>query len=282
MAWSKINKAPLAKSARRDTPEGLWQKCVKCGEIVFKKEVEANQNVCPLCGHHYLISAYDRLSAFLDAGSFKELDANLTSSNPLSFVDQKPYAKRLIEAASKAGSKDAIICGEGLLYQVPVQVGVYNFAFMGGSMGAVVGEKIARVLLRAKDKGQPAILFSASGGARMQEGLVSLMQMAKTCVALAKLRTSGTPMISVLTNPTTGGVAASYAMLGDINIAEPGALIGFAGPRVIQQTIGEKLPEGFQTSEYLLEHGMIDLIAKRHELRERVGSIIKILMKSPN
>ncbi len=282
MAWSKIDKAPLSKSARRDTPDGLWQKCVKCGEIVFKKEVEGNQNVCVLCDHHYPMSARSRLTHFLDSQSFKELDANLTSANPLQFVDQKPYASRLLDAQTKSGSKDAIICGEGTLYQMPVQVGVYNFGFMGGSMGAVVGEKIARVFLRACEKGQPAIIFSSSGGARMQEGLVSLMQMAKTCAALAKLRANGVPMVSVLTNPTTGGVAASYAMLGDVNIAEPGALIGFAGPRVIQQTIGEKLPEGFQTAEYLLEHGMIDLIAKRHDLRETIGNILRILMKSPN
>lgn len=278
MAWSKINKAPLPKSERRDTPDGLWQKCSHCNEINFRREFESNLYVCLGCGYHYPIPAKDRILSFVDEGSFEEYDADLESSDPLGFVDQKPYSARLKDAQAKSGTKDAIVCGRAKLFGQPIHLGVYHFQFMGGSMGSVVGEKIARVFNRALKSSEPAIIFSASGGARMQEGLLSLMQMAKTCVALGQLRDHKIPMISVMCNPTTGGVAASYAMLGDINIAEPGALIGFAGPRVIRQTIGENLPEGFQTSEYLLKHGMMDMIVTRHNMRKTVSQMLQIIL----
>ncbi|MCB9228796.1 MAG: acetyl-CoA carboxylase carboxyltransferase subunit beta [Deltaproteobacteria bacterium] len=280
MAWSKIDKAPLTKSARRDTPDGLWYKCKACQTILYRSDFIANQYVCMHCNHHTPVPACERIRHFLDAESFQEADTDLKSSDPLHFKDSKPYSKRLEEAFAKTGMRDAILCGEGLLCGHPVQVGVYDFRFMGGSMGSVVGEKIARVFLRAVSQRQPAIIFSSSGGARMQEGILSLMQMAKTCTALSRMKAAGIPMISVMTNPTSGGVAASYAMLGDVNIAEPGALICFAGPRVIQQTIGESLPEGFQTAEYLLEHGMLDMICPRKTLRDTIGQILSILWPS--
>ena len=278
MAWSNINKAPLVKSIRRDTPDGLWHKCKSCNQIIYRSDFEANQFVCINCKHHNPIPAHMRIRHFLDADSFKECDINIRSTDPLGFKDKKAYSDRLEDAYEKTSHFDAIVCGEGLLHGRPVQLGVYDFRFMGGSMGSVVGEKIARLLGRAREKRQAAIIFSSSGGARMQEGILSLMQMAKTCAALSRLREAEVPMISVMTNPTTGGVAASYAMLGDINIGEPGALIGFAGPRVIQQTIGQSLPEGFQTSEYLLEHGMLDLICHRENLRDKIAQILSILL----
>lgn len=278
MAWSNINKAPLVKSIRRDTPDGLWHKCRSCSQIIYRSDFESNQFVCIYCKHHHPIPAHFRIRYFLDADSFNELDAKIRSSDPLQFKDKKAYSDRLEDAYNRTAHFDAIVCGEGLLHGRPVQLGVYDFRFMGGSMGSVVGEKISRLLTRAKEKRQAAIIFSSSGGARMQEGILSLMQMAKTCAALSRLREAGIPMISVMTNPTTGGVAASYAMLGDINIGEPGALIGFAGPRVIQQTIGQSLPEGFQTSEYLLEHGMLDLICHREALRDKIAQILEILL----
>ena len=278
MAWSKIDKAPLTKSTKRDAPDGLWHKCKSCQGILYQSDFIANQYVCMNCQYHNPIPSMERLRHFLDAESFCELDQELKSTDPLQFEDSKLYAKRLEEARAKTGMQDAILCGEGLLAGRPVQAGVYDFRFMGGSMGSVVGEKIARVFLRAAQKNEPAIIFSSSGGARMQEGIVSLMQMAKTCAALTKMKDAGVPMISVMTNPTSGGVAASYAMLGDINIAEPGALICFAGPRVIRQTIGESLPKGFQTAEYLLEHGMLDLICERGSLRNTISQILGILM----
>jgi acetyl-CoA carboxylase carboxyl transferase subunit beta len=281
VAWSKISKAPLVKSTKRVSPDGLWQKCEHCHEISYRQDFEANQFTCIKCLHHYSIPPLHRLRHFLDSESFQEFDANLFSRDPLGFKDAKPYSLRLEEAREKTGNCDAIVCGEGLLHTRPIQVGVYDFRFMGGSMGSVVGEKISRVFLRAREKKQAAVLFSASGGARMQEGIVSLMQMAKTCSALGLLREEGLPFISVMTNPTTGGVAASYAMLGDINIGEPGALIGFAGPRVIKQTIGQNLPEGFQTSEYLYSHGMLDLICPRNQLRDKIAQILTILLGPP-
>ncbi|MEZ4743931.1 MAG: acetyl-CoA carboxylase, carboxyltransferase subunit beta [Bdellovibrionota bacterium] len=277
MGWAKIEKAPLSKTEKRDTPDGLWQSCNQCGEIVFRKDFEANQNVCPKCQYHFPLAAPERILYFLDPNSFSESDSELSSTDPLEFKDSKPYAKRIEESRKKTGRNDAFISGEGLLEGKPIQIGVFDFRFMGGSMGSVVGEKIARVFKRSLEKKQPAVIFSASGGARMQEGILSLMQMAKTCTALSYLKDAGIPMISVMTNPTTGGVAASYAMLGDINIGEPGALIGFAGPRVIRQTIGESLPEGFQRSEYLLDHGMLDLICHREMLRSTISQILSIL-----
>ena len=277
MAWSKIKKAPLTKSLRRETPHGLWQKCTSCQNIIYQRDFFANQFVCVKCLHHYAIPPLERLRHFLDPETFQECDAQLASSDPLNFCDTKSYEVRLGEARRKASANDAIVCGAGSLLARPVLVGVYDFRFMGGSMGSVVGEKIARLFKRGAQQKLPVIVFSASGGARMQEGILSLMQMAKTCAALSMLRDEGIPLISVMTNPTTGGVAASYAMLGDINIAEPGALIGFAGPRVIQQTIGESLPAGFQRSEYLLKHGMLDLICARAALRERIGQILRMI-----
>ena len=278
MAWSKINKAPLVKSARRDTPDGLWHKCGSCQKVTYQSDFESNQKVCSFCGHHHPIPPFMRIRHFVDADSFTEHDRKLCSQDPLIFTDKKSYQDRLKQAKKSTQNYDAIICGEALLFKRKIQLGVYDFRFMGGSMGSVVGEKIARLLKRSKDLKQPAIIFSSSGGARMQEGTLSLMQMAKTCTALSQLRDAGVPMISVMTNPTTGGVAASYSMLGDINIAEPGALIGFAGPRVIQQTIGQSLPEGFQTSEYLLEHGMLDLICPRDQLRDKINSLLSLLV----
>ncbi len=277
MSWSEIDKAPLTKGERLDTPDGLWFRCHSCQEVTYRKDFEVNQYVCPHCQQHFSISPRERCRHFLDLESFQVYDDELMSKDPLKFVAKKAYAAQLSDQIKKMQKRDAILCGSGLLKGRAVQIGIFDFSFMGGSMGCVVGEKIKRVFLRAKEKKEPAIIFSSSGGARMQEGVLSLMQMAKTCAALSLLREAGVPMISVLTDPTTGGVAASYALLGDINIAEPGALIGFAGPRVIQQTMRQNLPEGFQSSEYLLEHGMLDLICARSELRNKISQILEIL-----
>lgn len=277
MAWLNREKAPLSKGQRLDTPDGLWERCSKCTEIILKKDFSDNQNVCPKCNHHYYLPAKERIRHLLEPGSFVEYDADLCSTDPLHFADDKPYRERLVQAHKRFGHCDAFFSGRGLLEDRPVHLGVFEFQFMGGSMGSVVGEKIARLFLRAAEMGEPAVVFSSSGGARMQEGILSLMQMAKTCAALARLREAGRPFISVLTHPTTGGVAASFASLGDVNIAEPHALIGFAGPRVIQQTIREKLPEGFQRSEFLLEHGMIDMICHRDNLRSTIARILDLL-----
>lgn len=279
MAWLDVQKAPLTKNQKCETPDGLWHRCDKCQEIIFTRDFVANQFVCVQCKHHYPVSAQSRIDHFVDSGSFTPLDSNLKSSDPLDFVDRKSYRSRLKEAREKTGLPDAVITGEARLSGQPVHIAVMEFRFMAGSMGTVVGEKISRLFLKAVEKKTPAIVFSSSGGARMQEGLLSLMQMAKTCAALSLLKDAGLPMISVMTNPTTGGVAASYAMLGDINIAEPGALIGFAGPRVIRQTIGTTLPEGFQTAEYLLEHGMLDLICHRNALRPKISEILSLITK---
>jgi len=277
MAWLNRDKAPVAQGERKDTPDGLWEKCSSCSEVIFRKDFEANQRVCPKCQFHYPLPPEDRIERFLDPDSFVEHDANLASADPLKFKDSKQYAQRLTDAAKNLRNNDAIICGRGTLKGIPVHLGVFDFRFMGGSMGSVVGEKLARMFLRAAEQKEPAITVTSSGGARMQEGIVSLMQMAKTCTALAKLRSAGVPFISIMTHPTTGGVAASFAMLGDVNIGEPGALIGFAGPRVIQQTIREELPPGFQRSEYLLEHGMLDMICHRESLRDRCAQILGVL-----
>lgn len=279
MAWLTREKAPLSKGQqRRDTPDGLWERCTACTEIILRADFNSNQNVCPKCQHHFYLPALARIGHFLDPDSFEEFDSELCSTDPLAFVDSKSYKQRLKDAYKRFGHYDAIFTGRGLLLGRPVQVGAFEFQFMGGSMGAVVGERIARLLMRAAERREAAIIFSSSGGARMQEGIHSLMQMAKTCAALGRLREAGVPFISVLTHPTTGGVAASFAMLGDINIGEPGALIGFAGPRVIQQTIREKLPEGFQRSEYLLEHGMLDMICHRDTLRPTIARILDMLL----
>lgn len=278
VGWQDIGKAPLLKSQRSLLNYDEFISCSSCFELFTKKFFAEHQNICLRCNKHFHIKARDRLGYFLDSNSFIEYDQDLVSSDFLSFVDTKKYSHRLNEAQSKFQLKDAVISGEGSLDNIPVQVAVFDFCFMGGSMGSVVGEKIARALIRSYKKKQTAIIFSSSGGARMQEGLMSLMQMAKTCAALSLLKKEGVPFISVLTHPTTGGVAASYASLGDINIAEPNALIGFAGPRVIKQTLGEDLPKGFQTAEYLHQHGMIDLICTRTKIRKLMIDLLKILV----
>lgn len=279
MAWFKRDKAPLATGRKVKVPEGLWTKCLSCKEALVTKDLERNLNVCPKCNHHYRISARQRIELLLDAGTFIEHDAGMVSVDVLDFKDSKSYQERIQAALAKGGSKDAVICGEGAIEQIPVHLAVFDFSFMGGSMGSVVGEKITRAIERGIAAHTPVIIVSASGGARMQESILSLMQMAKTSAALAKLREKGLPYISVLTDPTTGGVTASFAMLGDVNIAEPKALVGFAGPRVIEQTIRQKLPEGFQRAEYLLDHGMVDLIVERKEMRAALARILGMLYR---
>ncbi|MBT1071155.1 acetyl-CoA carboxylase, carboxyltransferase subunit beta [Pelotalea chapellei] len=279
MSWFNKEKAGIEKSVAKKSrvPEGMWTKCPGCSETLLATEIDANLNVCPKCGHHYRIAARRRLEALLDGATWQEFDAGITSVDFLEFKDAKSYQERINAAVAKGGSKDAVICVQGAIEGVNVQVSIFDFSFMGGSMGSVVGEKITRSIERALHLRQPAIIISASGGARMQESILSLMQMAKTSAALAKLKEAGLPFISILTDPTTGGVTASFAMLGDLNIAEPKALIGFAGPRVIEQTIRQKLPEGFQRAEYLLDHGMVDIIIPRTEMRAKLASILKML-----
>jgi len=255
-------------------PEGIWLKCPSCTETLITKDVEINLNVCPKCAHHFRISAQQRIDLLLDAGSFTEYDAGVVSVDFLEFKDSKSYKARIDAALAKGGSKDAIICGAGTVDGLAVQLAVFDFSFMGGSMGSVVGEKITRAIERGLEQKSPVIVVSASGGARMQESILSLMQMAKTSAALAKMKALGLPFISILTDPTTGGVTASFAMLGDVNMAEPKALIGFAGPRVIEQTIRQKLPEGFQRSEYLLDHGMVDIIVHRSDMKATLSRIL--------
>ncbi len=281
MSWFKRDKTGIEKANTKNVkvPEGLWTKCPGCSASVLTKEIAENNQVCPKCGHHYRIAPRKRLQLLLDGGAWQEFDANITSVDFLEFKDSKSYQDRIDQAVAKGGSRDAVICVEGSIDGIAVQVSIFDFSFMGGSMGSVVGEKITRSIERALEKGQPAIVISASGGARMQESILSLMQMAKTSAALAKLKEAGLPFISILTDPTTGGVTASFAMLGDINIAEPKALIGFAGPRVIEQTIRQKLPEGFQRSEYLLDHGMVDMIVPRNEMRSTMAQILSMLAK---
>jgi acetyl-CoA carboxylase carboxyl transferase subunit beta len=277
MAWLEREKAPVSQGDRIETPDGLWMKCDSCSEIILKIDLDENYKVCPKCQHHYPLPVMERIKLLADEGSFVECDADLRTTDPLEFIDTKSYKTRIEDMHRKCGRWDAFVSGRATMFERPVQLGAFDFHFIGGSMGGVVGEKIARQFERSLLTRTPSIVVSSSGGARMQEGLISLMQMAKTCAALGKLREAGIPYISVLCDPTTGGVAASFAMLGDINIGEPGALIGFAGPRVIQQTIRAQLPEGFQTAEYLLEHGMLDLICSRDALRARIAQILSIL-----
>jgi acetyl-CoA carboxylase carboxyl transferase subunit beta len=255
----------------------LWIKCNSCNEIIYRKVIERNFQVCPKCNYHFQIPARKRIDCMVDPGTFIEYDSNLTSTDPLEFKDLKRYPHRIKESQETTGQKDAIICGEASIKGEPVMVGAFEFNFMGGSLGSVVGEKITRLIERAIEKKVGVVIFCASGGARMQEGILSLMQMAKTSAVLAKLNEARIPYISVLTDPTTGGVSASVGMLGDIVIAEPKAMIGFAGPRVIKETIGADLPEGFQRAEYLLEHGMVDLIVERKDLRQTLGSLLEML-----
>jgi acetyl-CoA carboxylase carboxyl transferase subunit beta len=266
---------------RRSVPEGLWEKCGRCATALYRPELEENLEVCPKCGFHMAIRARARLASLFDAGSTTEIGAELGPVDVLKFRDQKKYADRIRTAQKATGERDALVAMKGTLDGRPLVASSFDFAFMGGSMGSVVGERFTRAAETALDIGSPFVNFSASGGARMQESLFSLMQMAKTSAALGRLRDAGLPYISVLTNPTTGGVSASFAMLGDLNIAEPEALIGFAGPRVIEQTVREKLPEGFQRSEFLVEHGAIDMICDRREMRARLSSILAMLMKQP-
>jgi acetyl-CoA carboxylase carboxyl transferase subunit beta len=281
MAWFKRDKVPLqaTEGKRVKVPEGLFTKCVSCGENLITKELERNLNVCPKCSHHYRISAWQRIALLTDEGSFVEHDADIISVDFLEFKDSKSYQDRIDAAVAKGGSKDAVICGTGRINGLGYQLCVFDFSFMGGSMGSVVGEKITRAIERAIEQQSPVVIVSASGGARMQESILSLMQMAKTSAALGRLRDLGLPFVSVLTDPTTGGVTASFAMLGDINMAEPKALIGFAGPRVIEQTIRQKLPEGFQRAEYLLDHGMVDVIVQRAEMKQTLGNILQMLSR---
>ena len=265
------------KRAELKISEDLWTKCNSCNEIIYRKVVERNLQVCPKCNYHFQIPARRRLEYLADPGTFLEYDTNLTSADPLEFKDLKRYPHRLKESQEATGQKDAVICGEVKIEDQPTMLGIFEFNFMGGSLGSVVGEKITRLIERAIEKGMGVVIFCASGGARMQEGILSLMQMAKTSAALAKLHEAGLPYVSVLTDPTTGGVSASIGMLGDIVIAEPKAMIGFAGPRVIKETIRAELPEGFQRAEYLLEHGMVDLIVERKDLRHTLASVLKML-----
>jgi acetyl-CoA carboxylase carboxyl transferase subunit beta len=271
MTWFKREKKPIENPTpvdeRRVRTEGLWEKCPSCRTTVWKKDLEENWNVCPKCEYHFRIGARDRLELLLDDEPWTEHDATLASNDPLHFADTKPYKQRLKDAQSKLGMADAVLTAEGRLDGRPVMCCSMEFAFIGGSMGSVVGEKVARAIERSVEKKIPLIIVSCSGGARMMEGTVSLMQLAKVSAALARLDEARVPFVSVLTDPTTGGVTASYAMLGDLNIAEPGALIGFAGPRVIEQTIRQKLPEGFQRAEFLLEHGFLDAVVPRKELK---------------
>ena len=280
MAWFKKAKKPIAAATKEKpsrVPEGLWVKCPDCDQIIYNKDLVTTLNVCPKCSHHFKINATERLRILFD-GQWTEYDKDLASTDPLQFTDTKPYRARLQASKESTGLKDAVIVAEGEIEGIKTIVAAMEYGFIGGSMGVVVGEKITRAIERALDRQLPVVIVCCSGGARMMEGALSLMQMAKICGALARLDKARLPYIAVLTDPTTGGVTASFAMLGDINIAEPKAQIGFAGPRVIEQTIRQKLPEGFQTAEFLLDHGMIDLIAERREMRSAIARILSHLL----
>ena len=274
MAWFRKDKKPLKAEDRREVATEVFDKCQGCGDILYRERLAQNLNVCPNCGYHLRIGARAYVGILLDEGSFTEFDENLKATDPLGFVDLKDYPTR-IAAAEANGKNEALISGAGTLNGIDVTIAVMDFDFIGGSMGSVVGEKIARAGLAALDAKTPFVIVSASGGARMQEGIYSLMQMAKTSTVLARLHEKALPFISVLTHPTTGGVTASYAMLGDVNLAEPGALIGFAGPRVIEETIKQELPEGFQRSEFVQEHGMVDRVVDRRELKSVIGKLLR-------
>jgi acetyl-CoA carboxylase carboxyl transferase subunit beta len=281
MAWFKRQSGELdASGEKKIRTEGLWVKCDNCRQIIWKKDLEENLNVCPKCDKHFRIDARSRLAQLLDDGQYETFDGNLVSTDPLKFVDLKPYSTRLKRAQADTELTDAIINAQGKLNGRPVIVSSMEYAFIGGSMGAVVGEVITRAIEKSGDTKTPLIIVSASGGARMMEGVISLMQLAKISAALARLDELKVPYISVLTDPTTGGVTASFAMLGDLNIAEPGALIGFAGPRVIEQTIRQKLPQGFQRSEFLLEHGMLDAVVHRRDLKPYISRALDFMAKA--
>ena len=278
MAWftrSKENISP--DSQKKDLPDGLWEKCPSCGEIIHKKQLESNLWTCLKCGYHFRIGSNEYIDIILDKGSFREMDKKMRSADPLEFTDTKKYTVRIQETIKKLGLNDAVRTGTGKINNIEVAFGCMDFKFIGGSMGSVVGEKIARLIDKAFKSKIPLIIVSASGGARMMEGAFSLMQMAKTSARLARLAEAKIPYISLLTDPTTGGTTASYAMLGDVHIAEPKALIGFAGPRVIKQTIGKDLPEGFQRSEFLLEHGFVDIVTPRKELKDTIFNLITFM-----
>ena len=283
MSWfEKIIPSRIKTERRtRSVPEGLWIKCPACDAVLYRAELERNLNVCPKCSHHMRLGARDRLEYFLDPGMLDEIGANISPEDPLKFRDSKRYRDRLLAAQKSTGERDALVAMAGRLHGLPVVACAFEFQFLGGSMGAVVGERFKRAVDRAMADFSPLVCFTASGGARMQEALLSLMQMAKTSAALARLAQAHLPYISVMTDPTTGGVSASLAMLGDINVAEPRALIGFAGPRVIEQTVRQTLPEGFQRSEFLLEHGVIDMIVDRRDMRDRLSALLRELLRQP-
>jgi acetyl-CoA carboxylase carboxyl transferase subunit beta len=278
MAWFKRQRKPIAASVEKPTrvPEGLWIKCPGCNEIIYNKDLAANAQVCPRCAHHHRLSAVERLRLLFD-GAWEEHDRDLASTDPLGFVDTKPYKDRLATMRKTTGLKDAVITASGSIGGVDAEVAAMEYAFIGGSMGVVVGEKITRAIERAIQRRRAVVIVSCSGGARMMEGTLSLMQMAKVSAALARLDRARLPYVSILTDPTTGGVTASFAMLGDLNIAEPKALIGFAGPRVIEQTIRQKLPEGFQRSEFLLDKGMLDMVVDRRQLKATVAEALRFM-----
>jgi acetyl-CoA carboxylase carboxyl transferase subunit beta len=281
MTWFKRQSGDLdATGEKKVRTEGLWVKCEHCRQIIWKKDLEDNLNVCPKCDKHFRIDARSRLAQLLDDNQYEVFDGNLVSTDPLKFADLKTYSSRLEQAQAETGLKDAVINARGKLNGRPVIVSAMEYAFIGGSMGAVVGEAITQAIELAAEKKIPIVIVSASGGARMMEGAISLMQLAKISAALARLDEAGVPYISVLTDPTTGGVTASFAMLGDLNIAEPGALIGFAGPRVIEQTIRQKLPPGFQRSEFLLEHGMLDAVVHRKEMKAYISRALQFMEQS--
>jgi len=275
MAWFRKPKEPLKSADKRDLPSDVFEKCTGCGEIIYRERLTQNSHVCPECGFHFRITPDLYLELLLDPGTFQEHDAELWSTDPLEFVDLKPYPDRLAAAEKKLGRREGVVIGEGSLAGMGICLAIMDFRFIGGSMGSVVGEKIARIARRALEKRQPLVIVSASGGARMMEGIYSLMQLAKTSAVLARLHEAGLPFISVLTDPTTGGTTASFAMLGDVHLAEAGALVGFAGPRVIEETIKQALPEGFQRSEFLLKHGMVDRVVDRRELKDTLATLLR-------
>lgn len=285
MSWINELKSPGIQSkppAESKASSNLWTKCVDCGAILYRIEIERGRFVCPKCDYHFTMPARERVALLTDEGSFKEKDTDIVPKDPLEFKDQVSYADRLVNAQKKSGENDAAIWGEGLCEGHPFSLSIFVFDFMAGSMGSVVGEKITRCFENSFEKRIPAIVVSSSGGARMQEGIYSLMQMVKTCAALQKMKREGIPYISLMAHPTTGGVAASFSMLGDIAVAEPGALIGFAGPRVIEQTIRQKLPEGFQRAPFLMDHGMIDMILHRKDQKKTFARIFKLLSSTPS
>lgn len=275
MSWFKRDRKKIETTEKKELPGDLWQKCPSCGDILYRKDLAQKVWVCPRCGHHFRVSADDYLELLLDAGTFVEEDADMESVDPLEFTDSKPYPDRLEEYRERTGRSDAVVAGLGEIDGMEASIAVMDFHFMGGSMGSVVGEKVARAIERSLERSIPLVIVSASGGARMQEGVLSLMQMAKTSALLSELDRRAIPFVAVDTDPTTGGVTASYAMLGDVILAEPEAQIGFAGPRVIKQTIGEDLPGGFQTAEFLVEHGFVDAVVPRPDLKRTVSRVLR-------